>query len=123
MAYGVLATVRAMTQLTTTDISDDDTNVLLGEADAVVDEECEIDASNALKIRLSNTLTSSMMSEAVQGKVAMTQGGGLMELVDAFKLDTKSKTTLLRGMAKTFFDRYLYLLSLSTKDSLIKRVP
>lgn len=120
MVYGDKNDIRAMTGFTTSEVSDDDLDIIIASADRVIDSEPEIDASDNLKREMSNNLSASFACRNVSGVLSKT---ALMELVDAFKVDTRTKSTLLQGNSKSFFERYLYLLSLTTNDNLVLRSP
>lgn len=119
MTYATLANVRALTGLSTSDISDDDVNVLIGISDIQVDNEKGVTLTAAQKGLLSDYFTSALAFASTSGTLSVNT---LIELKGAIKLDVKSSTALKTGLSKKYFDYYERMLSQLSSDDLVERV-
>lgn len=119
MAYGTLANIRALTGLSTSDISDADVNTLIGIADTQIDNEKGVDLTAEQKGLLSDYYTSALSFASVGGTLSVNS---LIELKGAIKLDVKSSTALKTGLSKKYFDYYERMLSQLPSDDLVDRV-
>jgi len=120
MVYGVKADIRAMTGITSSEISDDDLDTIISIADRWVNNYAEGNPSDDDKREASNCFAASI---AFQNRAGNLSEHALAEIKDSIKIDTKTASILQQGLSKEFFRRALYILSAKTKTDLVVRVP
>jgi len=120
MAYAVNADIRAMTGITTSELSDADLSTIMTIADRWVDNHSEGSPNANDKIDAGNCFASSIV---MTNRASTNAESQLLELEGAFRIDARTAQTLRQGLSKQFFDRALYLLSAKSTTDLIQRVP
>lgn len=120
MSYATAANVRALTGLGTNELSATDLGTICSIVDSQIDIEPEVELSASQKALAADYLASSLALENYDASESM---GNLMEITGAIKLDARTGANIRDAKAKSFHDKYLYIISTGPKDDLITRVP
>lgn len=120
MPYADYDEIRAITGLSTTDLSSANLATIMIIADRIVDNHSEGNPSSNDKRDAANCFAASI---SFQNRSGTLTEGALIELKDAIKIDARTASILQQGLSKQFFERALYILSSKSATDLIQRVP
>ncbi len=120
MAYATAANVRALTGLGTNEVSAVDLATICSIVDTQIDIEPEVALSTNQKGTAADYLAAAL---ALENYDASTSIANLLEISGAIKIDARSAANIRNARAKSFYEKYKYIISFASKDDLIKRVP
>jgi len=120
LAYGDKDDIRAQTGLTTSNVSDADLDLIIASADRIIDGLAGVSMGTSLKQEASNALSAFFALSNVAGKLAMSEMS--YTIVGAIKVDKRSASTLRTGLAKTFFDKFEFIIAQAPDTGLIEKV-
>lgn len=120
MAYADYDEIRALTGISTTDLTSANLTTLMTISDRWVDQESEGAPSSDMKKDAANCFAASL---AFQNRAGNLTENALIEIKDAIKIDTKTASLLQTGLAKTYYDYARIILTQKTSTDLIIRCP
>ena len=120
MAYGDATHAYVLAGITTTQVSWANMATLVAIADSTVDAEAEPSLSTAQKAIASDYLTASL---ALQNLAGDSSVNNVVEIPGAIRLDVGSSNVVRMNTAKSFYDKYLYVISQAPNSNLMNRVP
>ena len=120
LAYADYEEIRAITGLSTSDLSSANLATIMTISDRWVDEEQEGDPDSNMKRDAANLFASSICFKNRSG--ALTEGA-LIEIKDAIKIDVRTASLLQTGLSKSFYDDARMIITQKSKSDLISRVP
>ena len=122
MTYGSVDGVRALTGITTSEISDATLAILIAKADVLIDVEPGVSLTTAVKAEASDLLTASVCMRRLASESLKDDSGGGFTL-DRLRVDGKSTQTLRNAMADKFEQMYDKLIATGTSASgLVKKI-
>jgi len=119
LAYATKADVRALTGLSTAQISDADLDTLISIADMQIDNESGYSLSSEQKTLASQRLSAVFAIQHANGTLAIDN---LMEISGAIKIDTKTAALIRNEQARRFYREYKEILEQAPSTDLIVKV-